>query len=79
MNQESITTDTTSFGDLPPEVHEMVASHLNSNDLRLSVLVSKSWRAIFHRYLWRYVEIMLDLGSDIDHKRVNLLKANCNS
>ncbi|KAG9061206.1 hypothetical protein KI688_007544 [Linnemannia hyalina] len=76
MNPESITIDATSFSDLPPEVHGMVASQLDSYDLSLCVLVSKTWRASFHRYLWRHVAIMMDESDDFDPKLLKLLKAN---
>ena len=76
MNQESITIDATSFGDLPPEVHGMIASLLDSYDLSLCVLVSKSWRVVIHRYLWRHVNIMVEESDDFDPKLIDLLKAN---
>ncbi|KAF9326196.1 hypothetical protein BGZ91_002073 [Linnemannia elongata] len=76
MNQESITRDATSFGDLPAEVHGMIASLLDPYDLSLCVLVSKSWRAIFHRYLWRHVAIRVEDSEDFDLQLVNLLNAN---
>ncbi|KAF8934774.1 hypothetical protein BGZ47_010214 [Haplosporangium gracile] len=65
-----------SFSDLPPEVHGMIASHLNSFDLSLCVLVSKAWRASFHRYLWRHVMVLVEESYDLDPKLVNALKAN---
>jgi len=38
-----------------PEILDMVASHLNKSDLAHCVCVSKSWRDIFLRHIWRSI------------------------
>jgi hypothetical protein len=68
--------DTTSFGNLPPEVQVMVARHLNQHDLTVCLRVCRAWKELYLPRFWHHIDIYWDKNESRRRNISRALKAN---